>query len=262
MRPRSDASSTSPNRPTRIRFPPFSSTARPSRRGARTTIPWSWRRLAGIREWASKHAGRVARIAGGFHVVTNTDPEPWKVPISVETIEAAWRVGWYLVDHALAAHDLMGADEALDGARHVLRWIVKNRKGTFTKRDAFNTLRGRFKTVANLDPALALLVSHEYLRERPEPARAGAGRRASPSYEVNPYAHNTQNPQNADRAARHCRDCRAALPSGWGLIRCLRCGRETRFQPVHLAREEGEGHERQTAEGCRSAERRSSDPAR
>ena len=51
------------------------------------------------------------------------------------------------------------------------------------------------KTVAALEPALAVLIAHEYLR-RPEALRAGPGRPRSPTYEVNPYAHNTQNPQN------------------------------------------------------------------
>ena len=152
--------------------------------------------LISIREWASKNASRVARIAAAFHLISCAEPHPWTVPISVETVEAAWRIGWYLVDHALAAHDLMGADERLDGARTLLFWIVKNKKTTFTKREAFNALRARFKAAAALEPALSLLVDHEYLRLCPEAPRSGAGRKASPTYEVNPYAHISQNPHN------------------------------------------------------------------
>ena len=175
-------------------------------------------RLAGIREWASKHASRVARIAGGFHLVTCADPQPWTVPISVGIVERAWRIGWYLVDHALAAQDLMGADERLDGARCVLGWIVKEKKSSFTRREVFNALRARFKTVAALEPALAVLVSHEYLRRRPDPKHEGSGRRPSPTYEVNPAAHNTHNTQNSGVAGQSALDVHEAGLSGVEMV--------------------------------------------
>jgi replicative DNA helicase len=93
----------------------------------------------------------------------------------------------------------MGTDENLDGARDLLAWIVKNTKSAFTRREVFNAPRGRFKTVAALDPALAVLVAHEYVRRCPQPEREGAGRPPSPTYEVNPHAHNLQNTQNRTR---------------------------------------------------------------
>ncbi len=154
-------------------------------------------RFAGMREWASKHPSRVARIAGLLHLVTCQDRQPWKIPISAQMVEAAWRIGWYLVEHALAAHDLMGADERLGDARYVLTWILNQRVESLTKRDVFQGTRGRVTTVKQLEPVLTLLVEYGYLRQRPTPPTQGAGRRSSPTYDLNPYAQNPQNPHNS-----------------------------------------------------------------
>jgi len=68
-------------------------------------------RLAGVRDWASKHAGRVARIAGLFHLLDPRNwPAPFAVPIAPETVVQAWTVGEWLCDHALAAYARMGSD--------------------------------------------------------------------------------------------------------------------------------------------------------
>jgi hypothetical protein len=67
--------------------------------------------LYGVRDWASKHASRVARIAGIFHLLDPRNwPAPFAVPIAPETVAAAWAVGEWFCDHALAAFSRMGAD--------------------------------------------------------------------------------------------------------------------------------------------------------
>jgi hypothetical protein len=67
-----------------------------------------------------------------------------------------------------------------------------------TRRDLFNASRSRFKRVEDIDPAIRLLIAHNYLREALSQEREGPGRKPSPAYEINPglYTQNTQNTQN------------------------------------------------------------------
>src|SRR5439155_23716206 len=77
--------------------------------------------LAPIREWASKHAGRVARIAAGQHLVATVGTgRPWADAIRPETVAAAVRLGEYLEAHALVAYDVMRADPRLRLARAIV----------------------------------------------------------------------------------------------------------------------------------------------
>jgi hypothetical protein len=74
-------------------------------------------------------------------------------------------------------------------------------------------LRGTFKTIDDIDPILALLVKHLYIR--PESAvqtPRAAGRPASPGYAVNPAlktgSNNTDNTENPSEQAnsQYCQD--------------------------------------------------------
>jgi hypothetical protein len=107
-------------------------------------------------------------------------------------MDRAIRIGQYLIPHARAAFDLMGLDPLVADARYVLAWVRRQAAGhigfTFTKRDAFEGTKGRFKQVADLELALALLVKHHSIRMLPAEARPGRGRPPSPSFEVNPLA--------------------------------------------------------------------------
>jgi replicative DNA helicase len=144
--------------------------------------------LAHIADWASKLVGAVARIAGLLHLAARLR-DGWALPVNQATITDAIAIGRYLTDHALATFDLMGgADPTLDDARYLLAWIERTGAKAFTRRELFTALpRGRFAKVDALDPPLALLVEHSYLRLLPPPERsAGPGRPASPGFEVNP----------------------------------------------------------------------------
>jgi hypothetical protein len=59
----------------------------------------------------------------------------------------------------------------------------------------------RVPKVTDLDPALALLVAHEYLAPVPS-AHSPAGGRPSQRFRVNPYAQNPQNPPNSGGGSR------------------------------------------------------------
>lgn len=143
--------------------------------------------LAGVSDWASKLAGAVARIAGGMHLVKNVHRgSPWILPISAETVAAAWAVGQYLIPHALAAFGQMGADETTALARRILKWVERVDVSELSLRDCHQAHRGVLAP-SNLLPALTLLCERGYLRPKPETAVGPLrGRPKGSVYEVNP----------------------------------------------------------------------------
>lgn len=143
--------------------------------------------LGGMTDWAGKIVGAVGRIAGNLHMAKFADSsDPWDVPISQETVANAVRIGRYLIPHAKAAFAAMGADAAVEHAKTILRWINHQNARHFTKRDLHQALRGRFKRVEELDAPLALLLTHGFIRRRPERSSGGPGRKQSPTFDVNP----------------------------------------------------------------------------
>jgi replicative DNA helicase len=140
--------------------------------------------LGHIAGWSSKLDGAVVRIAGLLHLAETFTSGP-DIPISAATMAAALEVGGYLIDHAIAAFDAMGADPRLEAARRIGRWIVATHKASFTKREAFRALRGQalFPTIDRLTAGLAVLDEHGWVRGL-APER-GPGRPPS-RYETNP----------------------------------------------------------------------------
>lgn len=95
------------------------------------------------------------------------------------------RVGYYLIEHAKAAFTEMGSIKEMNDAKYVLCWIEKTQQDRFTKRDAHYIMQGRFKKVAELDPALNILQDHNYIRELKGEEQRGPGRKPIPVFEVN-----------------------------------------------------------------------------
>ncbi|WKK24690.1 YfjI family protein [Streptomyces olivoreticuli] len=143
--------------------------------------------LAPIVKWASKRDGAVARIAGLLHLATHPD-QGWTKSIDAATMAAATRLGDYFTAHAHNVFDAMGADPAQEAAHQVLAHLRDVQLSGFTKRELFRGLsRGDFPAIADLDPALALLEEHGWLRQQPPPPRTGrGGRPPSPRYESHP----------------------------------------------------------------------------
>jgi replicative DNA helicase len=138
-----------------------------------------------VTDWASKLTGATARIVGLMHLAELL-PTAWPQPVGVRHVDAAARLGQYFLAHALATFDRMGADPA-DDARHVLDWALRTGRTSFTRREAFSALsRLRFRKVTDLDPALQTLLDHGYLRLADTAEARGAGRPASPRWEVHP----------------------------------------------------------------------------
>ena len=70
----------------------------------------------------------------------------------------------------------------------------------FSVRDLYQLVRRTFKTVADLETILGLLVEFGYLRGVIVSKQEGPGQSPSPRYEVNPLARtqNTQGTQNSE----------------------------------------------------------------
>ncbi len=160
--------------------------------------------LAPICDWANKLAGGIARIAAVLHLAEAAGHSGYsgysgrenESQIEEDTVERAIVIGAYLLTHAQAAFALMGTDPELENARQLLSWIRSFKLSRFTKRDAWQATRGRFKKAVELDPPLLLLVQHGYLAEEVQADRQRQGRKPSPGFKVNPYTHNSQNTHN------------------------------------------------------------------
>jgi replicative DNA helicase len=143
--------------------------------------------LAHLAGWAAKLAGATCRIAALLHLASHLR-DGWAQPIAADTLAGAVQLAGYLVDHARAVFDLMGADPRTEDARWLLDWTTRTGQAHFTRRDAHHAApRGRFPKATDLDPVLALLEEHGWLRrvDADSPGPKG-GRPPSPRFLVNP----------------------------------------------------------------------------
>jgi hypothetical protein len=152
--------------------------------------------------WANKLAGAVARIAGILHVADAVGRAvAWDFPIDAATVEKAIDLGKeYFLPHALAAFAQMGADQKLEDARRIFRWLgnrfcesVNCVKGgahlAVSQRDLHVEIFGGSRKVEEVEAAVDLMVKHLYLRPVEPPRSAGKpGRKPSCRFEVNPQA--------------------------------------------------------------------------
>lgn len=145
--------------------------------------------LGALADWAGKLAGAVVRLAAVLWLIDRAENlSPWPERIEADAMRRAIAIGQYLTQHARVAFAEMGADGNIENAKRVLRWIEKTATREFTRRDAHQAHRSRFKTVDEIDPALDLLESHNYIRPLIEAGdNRRPGRKASQGYAVNPY---------------------------------------------------------------------------
>jgi len=155
------------------------------------------KRLDHMRDWASKLSGKVARIAACFHLLEHRDrAAPWELPISSETVAAAWALGEFFLEHALAVHAIMGANPDVARARRICDWIRQNRLERFSRRDCHQAHKSMGEAV-EFDRWLTILEDRGFIRKLPpKPSGPKGGRPPTPVWEVNPLAQNSQNSQN------------------------------------------------------------------
>jgi len=158
--------------------------------------------LGHMSDWAGKLVGAIVRIVGILRMgdePESVDDEP--IWITRSQVERGIEIGRYLIPHARAAYGEMGGDPVASEAAYILGWIKGQGGQSFTKREAFHAMRGRFKRVSAMEPALSLLIDHFFIRALLDESDRGPGRKPSPVYEVNP-ALCVHNPHNAHNSLR------------------------------------------------------------
>lgn len=133
--------------------------------------------------WGEKAAGMVARIAGLFHVAdfgtTGT--------LQAETLRKAIVVGRWAIAHAKVAFRTAELDPTTQAAREILEYLRTLGVPTTSERDTHQALRGRtrFQSARDLEPGLALLRDHGWIRPARSPESAKGGRPSKP-FDLNP----------------------------------------------------------------------------
>ena len=140
---------------------------------------------AALREWGSKYAGAVVRIAGLLHLAEHGSAGV-RVPISERTLIAAVRIGTYFKAQAIRAFLTMQTPQGIADMAYVLRAITRTGLEEMSERDIHRETRSRFPTVDELRPVIAGLADRNFLALQPEPPSKGPGRKPSPRYAIHP----------------------------------------------------------------------------
>ena len=130
------------------------------------------RELEHIQEWTSKLGGNVARIAALLHLADG----PNTTLVGVEYVRMAVELGRLLIQHALAAFELMGLTASEEDAHVVLRWVKAQKQPTFRLRDAHRALMARFSKAEKLKDAILQLESWNVILGREKECTPTGGR--------------------------------------------------------------------------------------
>lgn len=141
-------------------------------------------RMETFRDWGGKLCGATLRLAAVLHCAElGVCGE-----IGLGTMETAVALARVLISHAERVLCLMGAGHGSEDsdAAHLLRWIDRQGRKSFSKRDVFQGHKSRFQTADDANDPLRELVERGYIRSVPAgpPQR---GRPASPLFNVNPH---------------------------------------------------------------------------
>lgn len=139
-------------------------------------------------EWASKAPSHLLSLAGILHVVKNESP--LASPISLQTMEQAVYLIEYFRDNMICIYDKIGTNPDIQCAMAILDKIKRSYMQTFQKVQFTKSMQGRYKA-NDINNALALLQSHNYLRIVPNILTGKAGRPFSDKIYVNPNIYNT-----------------------------------------------------------------------
>jgi hypothetical protein len=89
-----------------------------------------------------------------------------KMNVSKENVENAIIIGRYFIEHAKAAHSLMGIDPINKKCEYVIQKLKEKQISEFTKRDIVRTCR-TFRTVEEISPIIARLTEYGYIQPKP-----------------------------------------------------------------------------------------------
>ncbi|MEM8493830.1 MAG: YfjI family protein [Planctomycetota bacterium] len=132
--------------------------------------------LGQLQGWGSKLPGGVARIASLLHLAEQGSHAVHDRVITNDAMTSAVTLGRLFITHARIAFDAMGGRHELECARDLWRVITGLRQDSFTARDAWNPLRGTYKTTREAEPGFALLIDHNLIYERDADAFRTRGR--------------------------------------------------------------------------------------
>jgi hypothetical protein len=159
--------------------------------------------MINMTDWGGKLVGHVARIMGLLHCASMTQA-PWLTKIEPQTVRSALKIGQYLIAHARAAYGAMGADAALEDAKHLVAWLQREERNTITKRDLHLGTKTLFHRIEMMEPALLILLEHDFLiSQAPIIEEGKPGRPSGPSYDVNPHLYTQKSPaQNSHNSQK------------------------------------------------------------
>lgn len=136
-----------------------------------------------MRDWGCKLVGAMVRIAALMHAA-QVQGDPSETPISPEIMASAVSIAEFLGPHAMAAYQVMGADESQTGARYILKRLTTAPGSKITRSELTRLCRGKFAKSEDMDPALKLLEQRGYIRE--VESDVGYNNRIQKAYLINP----------------------------------------------------------------------------
>lgn len=133
-----------------------------------------------MRDWGGKLVGAMVRIAALLHLSSFSAD----VPISAETMAGATSIAEFLGAHAMAAYQMMGADEVQENAEYILKRVVSEGKKKLTRSELTRLCRGKFQKADDMAPAINELSDRGYIRRLEDDV--GYNNRKQVVYEINP----------------------------------------------------------------------------
>lgn len=129
-------------------------------------ILMAWRRSSDERAYTYQQlsvVGAMLRIAALIHA-SEVEGNPAEILVSPEVVTAAIKIAEFLGVHAMAAYQVMGADETYEDAKYLLKRIESIGTDEVSKRDLWHICKGKFKKVDEMEPALQTLIEMGYIR--------------------------------------------------------------------------------------------------
>ncbi|MDQ6960586.1 MAG: DUF3987 domain-containing protein [Mariprofundaceae bacterium] len=139
--------------------------------------------LRGMAGFASKLAGAVGRIALAYSFAQGRDASS---RIDAATMLQSIGTGLAMIDHARAAMQMMGEDEATARASLVLDCLARNKVKAVKPRDIARNHWGGCKDVEEARATLLILCKHDYCRAVTAERQSDTGAMPKDAYEVNP----------------------------------------------------------------------------
>lgn len=139
--------------------------------------------LVHITDWAGKLAGNIARIAGILHIMRFRRNAPEKIPIGIEDMKSAVKIGHCLINHALKVFDMSNLESPEQKSKAVFYWFYNQGIRKFTSHEFLRAKRGFDKKT--FEEGAKILIENEIIKKN-KSSKTGKGR-PSEVYYVNPY---------------------------------------------------------------------------